>query len=428
MPPKFALAALGLALVACGTEAVAPLVNAPDASTPDAAPLDASSLDAASLDASSSDAAVPDATATSSAARVRPADVSVAFPLPSSLAAPGLLAGTDLAAYGPLVDPAAFDLLPPLDAHAAGSAASAGPTARAGLRLMALRLDPCFGPVDGSACRAQLRLVFQGLEQTAPESVEVSDGAVHVFVELSTQELITLTRELVALTAASGGYPDAPLGVHPILAREGLGGPFATGLRQLVLRYAGAERSSRMTFFALLGAGATTWTFGLLDKVGGTYQPMTIATTGSRQQSLTTTFGPPGHLSASVEHATTHADDLTLLLDTAEAMRATPEARQRAFAAALRVQSPRVHTPDTIDCISCHTAAPAVRSAEAVFGLSSQGHAERFAPSTPVADPEAATIHNIHAFSYLGHQLAVSTRTANETAAVVEAMNTLLAR
>jgi hypothetical protein len=423
MSPKSALAALGFALIACGTEATAPLAATPDASTRDASPIDAANLDASSPDASS-----PDATTTASAARVRPADVSIAFPLPDSLAAPGLLAGTDLAAHGPLVDPAVFDRLPPLDAHTTGSAASAGPTARAGLRLMALRLDPCFGPVDGSACRAQLRLVFQGLEQTEAGSVEASDGAVHVFVELSTEALVSLTRELLALTAASGGYPDAPLGVHPILAREGFGGPFAAGLRELVLRYAGAERSSRMTFFALLGAGATTWTFGVFDKVGGMYQRETIATTGSRQQSLTTTFGPPGHLSASVEHATTHADDLTLFLDTAEAMRATPEARQRAFAAALRVESPRVHTPDTIDCVSCHTAAPAVRSAEAVFGLSSQGHAERFAPSTPVANPEAATIHNIHAFSYLGRQLAVSTRTANETAVVVEAMNTLLAR
>lgn len=423
MSPKSALATLGFALLACGTDATAPLAATPDASARDATP-----LDAATLDASTSDAAAPDATTTTSTARVRPADVSVAFPLPDTLAAPGLLAGTDVAAHGPLVDPAVFDRLPPLDAHTSGSAASDGAAARAGLRLMALRLDPCFGPVDGSACHAQLRLVFQGLEQSATGSVEASDGAVHVFVELSTEELLTLTRELLALTAASGGYPEAPLGVHPILAREGLDGPFAVGLRQLVLRYAGAERSSRMTFFALLGAGATTWTFGLLDKVGGVYQPMTIATTGSRQQSLSTTFGPPGHLSASVEHATTHADDLTLLLDTAEAMRATPEARQRAFAAALRVESPRVHTPDTIDCVSCHTAAPAVRSAEAVFGLSSQGHAERFAPSTPVADPEAATIHNIHAFSYLGPRLAVSPRTANETAVVVEAMNTLLAR
>lgn len=423
MPPKFALVVLGTALAACGTDATAPQATAPDASTPDAA-----SRDAASVDASSADAAAPDATTTASAARVRPADVSIVFPLPSTLAAPDLLAGTDQAAHGPLVDPAVFDRLPPLDAHTDGSASSDGPTARAGLRLMALRLDPCFGPVDGSACRAQLRLVFQGLEQGEAGRVEASDGAVHVFVELSTQELLTLTRELLALTAASGGYPDAPLGVHPILAREGLGGPFAAGLRQLVLRYAGAQRSSRMTFFALLGAGATTWTFGVFDKVGGAYQRMSIATTGSLQQSLTTTFGPPGHLSASVEHATTHADDLTLLLDTAEAMRATPEARQRAFAAALRVQSPRVHTPDTIDCVSCHTAAPAVRSAEAVFGLSSQGHAEHFAPSTPVAAPEAATIHNIHAFSYLGDQLAVSPRTANETAVVVEAMNTLLAR
>lgn len=424
MPPKSALVVLGLALVACGTDATAPLAASPDASALDAA----SARDASSRDASALDAASPDAAVTSSSARVRPADVSIAFPLPDSLAAPGLLAGTDQAAHGPLVDPAAFDLLPPLDAHATGSAASAGPTARTGLRLMALRLDPCFGPVDGSACRAQLRLVFQGLEQSAPGSVEASDGAVHVFVELSTEELVSLTRELLALTAASGGFPDAPLGVHPILAREGLGGAFAVGLRQLVLRYAGAERSSRMTFFALLGAGATTWTFGVLDKVNGVYQPGTIATTRARQQSLTTTFGAPGHLAATVDPATTHADDLTLLLDTAEAMRATPEARQRAFAAALRVQSPRVHTPDTIDCVSCHTATPALRSAEALFGLSSQGHADRFAPSTPVANPEAATINNIHAFSYLGHQLAVSTRTANETAAVVEAMNTLLAR
>lgn len=409
MKALLSFAVLSLALVACGTPRT--LSNDVDASTPDAATPDAS-------------------TPRDAGAQVGPADVSVAFPLPDSLPATELLSGTAMGAFGPLVDPAPFGLVPPLDAHSAGSAAMAGEAARAELRLVAVRFDPCFGPADGSACRAQMRLVFQGLELDSSGRVGASDGAVHVFVELSAHELEATIRELLKLNAASGGYTPGPLGVHPILKREGLGGPFATGLKQLILSHAGASRSSRMTFFVLLGAGAPTWSFGIFDKVGAAYQQQNIATVAQPQQRLTNSISFGGKLSATVTNPTLHVDSVLVLLDTQEAMAKTPAERQHAFDAALRIENPRTHTADTIDCVGCHTATPVVRGGEMFFGLSQAGNANRFTSPAPpaLAHPEAATINNIHAFSYLGEELAISARTANETAVVVEAMNALLAK
>ncbi len=387
---------------------------------------DAASSSVSSKSADAGSEAATSVPAETSLRVVAPQDLSIAFPLPPRIDDQGaLLAATDVAAGGELLDPAAFAQVGALNMNSEGPAGKSGEAARPGLRLLALRLDPCFGPLDGSACMPQLRLVFQGLSVTPEGGVQADDGAVHVFVKLDDAELLRTVKQVLALKEAAGGYPDAPLGVHPILAKQGLGGAFAQGLRSVVLEHAGASRTVRVTFFKLLNAGVSTWSFGILENQGGSYRLATIATIARPGQSVSNALAFGGDLSATVDPATSHADNLTLLLDTNKAKSAAPALQQAAFDAALRIESPLRHTPDTIDCVSCHTAMAAARSAEAKLGLSREGNANRFVAPVAVAPtmPATVSLNNLHAFSYLGTQLGVSQRTANETAVAVQRVN-----
>lgn len=388
--------------------------------------------DAASSPVATSGADAGDAAAVptdTSLRAVSAPDLSIAFPLPDRIEdQAALLAANDVAAAGELLDGAAFAQVGALDLNSEGPAGKTGEAARSGLRLVALRIDPCFGPIDGAACAPQLRLVFQGLAASSEGTVQADDGAVHVFVKLDDAELLRTVKQVLALKEAAGGYADAPLGVHPILAKQGLGGAFAKGLRSIVLEHAGAAKTVRVTFFKLLNAGVSTWSFGILENQSGSYRLASIATIARPGQSLSNALAFGGDLSATVDPATSHADNLTLLLDTNRAKAAAAADRQAAFDAALRIENPLRHTPDTIDCVSCHTAMAAARSAEAKLGLSREGNANHFVAKVPVLPtmPATVSLHNLHAFSYLGRELGVSQRTANETAVAVERVNAKL--
>ena len=89
-----------------------------------------------------------------------------------------------------------------------------------GLRLVAFRIDPCFGQVDAgfdpSKCENQLRLVFQPiLIDTTGTMVFAEDSAVHVFYKLTRAELLDAVDDLVAARVADGGTADlGPLAPH----------------------------------------------------------------------------------------------------------------------------------------------------------------------------------------------------------------------
>ena len=97
-----------------------------------------------------------------------------------------------------------------------------------------------------------------------------------------------------------------------------------------------------------------------------------------------------------------------------------------AFDSALRIENPHDHTPNTIDCGSCHMAEPARQLVGEALGLHEAGNANAFVPSPalPVADV-VTTTHvvgsdgeiNIHAFSYRGAEPMINQRVVNETAA-----------
>lgn len=361
-------------------------------------------------------------------------DVTILYPLPPASDINLLVWGNTLSnSYGRLVPQAAFNQISvPLDPRSFSRTRTTGSTAWNELRLVAVRLDPCFGSrgeVADSACHNQVRLVFQGVHAVGMAAAG-DDGAVHVLYELPRSELLELSREVVRLSDREGSYSPGPLGVHPILARQGVWGGFGQGLKTLLRRYVGEDRVVRMTFFAREDTMQPAWIFGGFDRKGATYARILIPTTTTQEQALIGGFPNAGELAGSVPTPSSSSDDLRTLLNSAAANLADDTLRRSAFAAALRIENPGKHTPDTIDCVSCHAAMAARSLGEVNYGLSSIGHPDRFESPrdlrfTPPAEP---SLDNLHASSYLGTELGLNQRTVNETAAVAAYLSTLLAQ
>ena len=115
-------------------------------------------------------------------------------------------------------------------------------------------------------------------------------------------------------------------------------------------------------------------------------------------------------------------DSVEALIDGRAAGGGTASAAERdAFAAAIRLQNPDVHIADTTDCASCHLAEGARRIGEAVYGL----HAgqDAFTSTRSLARRnEGTSVTNLHAFGYLGRQISIMQRTANESAVAASRM------
>ena len=359
-------------------------------------------------------------------------DVTIIYPLPPASDINLMVWGNTLSVtHGRLVPQVAFNQITiPLDPRAGSKTRTTGTAAWNELRLVGVRLDPCFGSrgeVPDAQCKNQVRLVFQGIHGVNSTSAG-EDGAIHVLYELPRTELLTLTRELISLTDREGGYTPGPLGVHPILARQGVWGGFGQGLKTLLRRYVGEDRAVRMTFFARVDALQSAWRFGGFDHKGAVWERLQIPTTTTTEQELLGGFPNAGELAGSTPTPGASGDDLRLLLNSTMANLADDPARRTAFGAALRIENPTKHTPDTVDCLSCHVAMAARSLGESQYGLSAAGHPDRFTSTrdlryTPPSEP---SLENLHALSYLGTELGVNQRTANETAAISGALSALL--
>ena len=102
-------------------------------------------------------------------------------------------------------------------------------------------------------------------------------------------------------------------------------------------------------------------------------------------------------------------DDMQVLGNGAWAARSSvsAERRQPAFDATFRIENPNLHSPDTIDCASCHAAEPARRLVgEGKLGLTLKDKRAAFVASgefVPAADMKLTRIDisgiDVHMFS-----------------------------
>jgi hypothetical protein len=355
-------------------------------------------------------------------------DLSVLLPLPRTAAEQAaMLAPSADARGGELVPESTYDSAAQfLDYEA--------------MRAIAFRVDPCFGqlgPVtDPTQCHAQLRIVFQPI--FGDGSATADDAGLHAFYALTDDELLAIVAELVDARASDAGSADlGPLAPHPTLVSEGLDGPLAHAFDAILVKYAGLDNLIRMTEFTgdHVGIGSSGapqtnedfWDFVSFDVANGSATPRDVPTLPAAMansgMSIQASTDP---LVSSGSPATVSADSIAVLEDTNAAGSATMPQLQAVFDAALRIQNPSFHSPDTIDCASCHLVGPAIDLVAGPLGLSAVGDVNAFSASgIPAADLARTTplngsgteVLNIHAFSYMAAEPMINQRVINETAA-----------
>jgi hypothetical protein len=399
------LAAVLLLLAACGT--------APPAASSGPTP-------APGLTAAPTGPATPPA-----ALRLTATDVTMIWPLPTDPAQlDSMLAATSTGGHGELL-PANLYAVPVLDER---DVAATDPKAdRARLRVVAARFEPCrgsFGSPHEASCVNQIRLVFQVLRPAGGgvtrDTIGANDGAVLAFYKLTRDEVLALAREIVALRGEDGGSDT--LGVHPRLARDGLGSAYAKQLQGKLLALVGAKRLTKLTFFSRTRAKEPQWPFGTFTVVDGAAVKKPIPTLTVDHQTLEGS-GPRNV----IEPLTSSPDNPAALLALMGPARTATPAERDAYAAVLRIQHPGKHNPDTMACAECHAAQRMQAAAERTLGLRAADFASDAYASKVQAAPGKIHSENFHLAGYLGTNLAVATRTVHDTNAVLDAMHVLLA-
>ena len=368
-------------------------------------------------------------------------DVSILFPLLANYSTidADYLPASALGPHGVLLPEAVYDAA----GHISGTTAPDGDyqTLYRDLHVISIRIDPCFAELQpdphGAGCTNQVRLVFQQLAVTNGVLM-VNPSALHAFYEISRDDLVALTQAIVSLRIASlPGERLGPLAPHPIIVKEGLDGAFASGIRALVLRYAGGDSLTRVTEMT---EPAASWLFLAFDVARDTHEvtPISIPTLGTTYE----TFNQLGYDPASgwSEPPPTSPDRFPALGDIASADRLSSDEAQRLFGGLVRVDNPTRNSQNTIDCVSCHLATPAsLWIAAPRRGLVEAQHpdayhadsrwvlASEMSPTWPAALSTAR--FNIHSFSYIeswpgaSWGPGISQRTVNESAAIVAYLN-----
>jgi len=364
------------------------------------------------------------------------------FPLgTSSDFSTGHLRADAMGSRGTLFPKAIYDRIP-VAGSTPGPIGADGTAPYENLRVVAMRLDPCFADLHPAAttttCKNQLRLVFQELAVNG-SAVEAFDSGVHAFYSLSREDLLSAVAEIVLLReAATGAGGRGPLAPHPIMAAQGLGGAFSKAVQALILRYAGESNLVRATGMTSANSGFNWEFFGFELPSGAQGTPTPIAIAGLPPSTTREIFfrGFGSTVDGSFTPTPTGPDDFTVLAKEASASMLSAIDKTTIAASLVHFTNPAFTTPDSVDCAQCHTADPLeINIGAKKAGISIANHPDAFKRDdrwvletemaitdvTFMRPNEPAVI--VHAFSYARALPTVNQRTVNETAAVVAFLN-----
>jgi hypothetical protein len=338
-------------------------------------------------------------------------DVSVLFPLPA--AGKDLLWPASAAAKGGALLPAE------VFAKVGQSLVRELPDDQeyAALRVVGLRVDPCFKTSLTAACQPQVRAIFQTLGTTG-----TNDGAIHALYNLDDADFAAVVAGLHRLVAlAPENRADAPLGVSPALKKQGLDGAYGKALRELILAHAGAGNLARMTFISRTDSKEGTWNLGGFHvqarAATGFPAPGPIKIVGSTktvQNISNASFGAMFTYDMTPEFADAAGRSGASSFNFPTMSAAD---RGKVLTWARTQQNPTLIVPDTADCGSCHLAGHVRAGLEAADAklITLDGAPRILGGSEKISD-------NLRTFGYFDRDPQVTARAANETAAVVRAL------
>ena len=399
-------------------------------------------------------------------------DVTILYPLPRRQEHfDSLLSPASERDRGELLSPAVFQQLlavtaPPM-MMADGSTPVAPPQIQfaryrdrmSELRVVGIRLDPCFGEASNfgdASCVNMVRLTTQFF--TPGDNRPDGGASLHLLYTVSRADFLAIARGMVELRNKAGlplqrGFytldkdrvhptvETVDFGVHPTLAAEGLKGPYATALADLILKYVGEQTLSQIAFciadrgpevgrnnaYNQFALEDNRWVFGRFEVRGGQMYPIETPTLNSSGfQYIDTSPSATAARDVVVMNPPPRTPDNFLYNFNYSINRpnvSQPPLDNTRFAAgrasALNFLNPMRYTVRNSDCGSCHTADQAIsptRRASAVDGA--------YRSPTYRLDHTATGGSPFRMFGYRSNGSTIlSARVINETAVVLENIN-----
>lgn len=353
-------------------------------------------------------------------------DVSYLMPLPTSPQVDTLLRMNQSARGGYLLHPAFLNQIPNL------TLADRPEDMLATLRVVGVRIDPCFPLPTPQACQKQVRLIWQPVQVDRRQTVQSIDAALHSFYVLNDREFIALLRDIASWKSRHRfSTKGKPLQVHPAWAQHGVESPALIEFQDILRRHIGMYNFFRVTAMFLRGGG-NMWAFASFELRNGELAPQPIPRlSGKKSQTFVNLALPSDHFESAGMAPKAQGEDLIdALLELPPTQGPLSEAVIfKSFASLYKMENPRHFNPENLDCVSCHVAQPVKyvyfhKRPELKLSQVAREYQyfnPRYNMKNMSGNPRDSQI--IRAFGYFGRDLAISQRVINESAEVADRLN-----
>lgn len=353
-------------------------------------------------------------------------DVSYLMPLPETLGSDQLLQLRTPARGGDLLEPRWVEEMPRL-AMGITEAQILNQ-----LRVVGVRIDPCFPLPTPLDCQRQVRLVWQILAKDRQNQITSIDAALHSFYVLTEREFKSLLSEIQAWkTKHQVQTAGKPLQIHPAWSEAKDQSPALHDFQKILTRYIGAENLIRVTNMLLRGAG-DMWAFQTFEFRDGLFEMQKIP---RLKDSLVQTFinfaVPADHFGGQgMTPLPSGKETVNLISSDSKAFEnGNEDILLREFEVVVKIENPKAFNAENMDCVSCHVAQPLKH-----WALNKRG-GPRLTETLALTEyknskfnlqnlsTQAASTKNLRAFGYFGNQMALSQRVIHESADVAEILN-----
>ena len=289
------------------------------------------------------------------------------------------------------------------------------------LRVVAIRLDPCF--IEGTgpkACRRLIRLAWQPVFKTESGALSTLDAAVHSFYQFKDEtEWNQILKTWPRVEKKDQGLPLQP---HPVLTRESLKGPFWLRLKSFLLSTCGEQNLVRVTVMNL--PFNNLWVFQGFEYKRGKRFPIMIPRSETVKQTFALSLDP-NKFEGGLNPRLTKEWFWNMFLKDSDEIKVAGTI-QEITDVVDELANPKLQNAGTVDCVSCHVAQPARRWAENDWRFPTLTNFPNLYKN-PRANLQnittSAKTNRIRAFGYFANEPYISQRVINETAEVVDRLN-----
>lgn len=354
-------------------------------------------------------------------------DVSYLMPLPKKLDDGGLIRLQSSGLGGAVLPQSALAKIPTL------SLGHSQEEVFRTLRVMGVRIDPCFPLPTPQSCQRQVRLVWQPLDIHPRFGVRTVDAALHSFYILNDQQFSDLLKDLQQWKKQHNvSTAGLPLQLHPAWAVDGTNSSALQDFNEVILKYVGVQNLSRVTAMVLRGAG-DMWAFVGYNFEQGQLKLFPVPRIQRSAQTFVNLAVPADQFANGQILPRPEGDDtFNNLMEDSGQMLDNDALLLKEFKAITRIEDPREFTPENMDCVSCHVAQQARtwsilnRRDLGLADLWSKDKYSNAAHNMENKSTELLNTQSIRAFGYFDRSTVISQRVINESAEVADAVNAWL--